>query len=73
MSGHFVENDALAKALEVILARVRCEAIHGQTNNGRCVSCISWAKRIGVPRHLPTLLRTSLTPHEVPQGDGPSW
>ncbi len=43
-------------ALEVILARVRCEALHGQTQNGRCVSCISWAKRIGAPRHMSRLV-----------------
>ena len=42
-------------ALLVILARVRCQALHGQTNGGRCVNCISWAKRIGGPEHLPRL------------------
>jgi hypothetical protein len=51
----------VAAALDVILARVRCEAIHGQTDNGRCVSCILWAKQIGTPRHLPRLA-AALTP-----------
>ena len=47
--------DALAAALETILARVRCEAVHRQINGGRCVNCISWAKTIGVPAHLARL------------------
>lgn len=64
MSEHSADKDALAAALAVVLARTRCEVLHGQTNNGRCIHCISWAKRIGVPRHLPTLL-THVTPSAV--------
>jgi hypothetical protein len=57
MSAETRDVEALDHTLAVILARVRCEAIHQQTNNGRCVSCISWAKRIGVPRHRQELAR----------------
>ena len=50
-----VVRERLTEALATVLARVRCQALHQQTNGGRCVNCISWAKTIGVPRHLPRL------------------
>lgn len=46
------QREALASGLAVVLARVRCALVHGQTNGGRCVNCISWAKNVGVPEHL---------------------
>lgn len=38
--------------MEAVLARVRCEAVHRQTNGGRCVNCILWAKNVGAPKYL---------------------
>lgn len=56
MSAHRSEVAAMAHALEVVLARVRCRIVHEQVNGGRCVSCISWAKNVGVPAHLPRMI-----------------
>jgi hypothetical protein len=50
--GHSVDEDELIAAVTVTIARVRCEALHGQTNGGRCTACIAWAKR-NASRYLP--------------------
>lgn len=55
MSARKTDVEVLAQALEVVLARVRCAEVHRQINGGRCVSCISWAKHVGVPTHLPRM------------------
>lgn len=40
----------MERRLSVVLARVRCELIHGQPNGGRCEDCIYWAER-NAPKH----------------------
>lgn len=47
-----VERARALVLMEAVLARVRCEAVHRQTNGGRCVNCILWAKNVGAPKYL---------------------
>lgn len=57
---HPAEIDALTSAVAVTIARVRCEAIHGQANGGRCLACIEWGTR-NASRYTP---RFRVTPPE---------
>ena len=59
--GQSPENDALTAAVKVTIARVRCEALHGQTNGGRCAACVAWSGR-NVARYLPRFQPSDVSP-----------
>jgi hypothetical protein len=44
-----MSTEGLTSAISTVLARAVCKLIHGQSNWGACVNCLSWAKYFGAP------------------------